>query len=126
MLWPVSPMAVRIECSRVVKRFGAVTVLDHLDWTVEAGAVIGLLGGSGAGKTTLLRVVAGLERCTSGRVELRSSEGDRRKSGTAVGMLDGNAVIVLIATVCFLPLPVSLTVGLHHPDARLSVGAVGR
>jgi ABC-type multidrug transport system ATPase subunit len=55
-------MTVRIACSRVVKRFGAVTVLDHLDWTVEPGAVVGLLGGSGAGKTTLLRVIAGLER----------------------------------------------------------------
>jgi ABC-type Fe3+/spermidine/putrescine transport system ATPase subunit len=86
-------MAVRIECSQVVKRFGGVTVLDHLDWTVEPGSVVGLLGGSGAGKTTLLRVIAGLERCTAGRVELRPSEPGQRKSEPSVGMVFQNLAL---------------------------------
>lgn len=93
LLWPASPMAVRIECSDVVKRFGTVIVLDHVDWTVEAGAVVGLLGGSGAGKTTLLRVIAGLERCTSGRVELHPSDGGEGKSSPAVGMVFQNLAL---------------------------------
>ena len=86
-------MAVRIECSDVMKRFGTVTVLDHLDWTVEAGAVVGLLGGSGAGKTTLLRVIAGLEQCTSGRVELHPSDGVRKDLAPAVGMVFQNLAL---------------------------------
>ena len=93
MLWPASPMAVRIQCSDVVKRFGTVAVLDHLDWTVEPGAVIGLLGGSGAGKTTLLRVIAGLEQCTSGQVKLHRSDGGGGKSGPAVGMVFQNLAL---------------------------------
>lgn len=93
MLWPVNPMAVRIECSDVVKRFGTATVLDHVDWTVEAGAVVGLLGGSGAGKTTLLRVIAGLEQCTSGRVELHPLDGVREDLPPAVGMVFQNLAL---------------------------------
>lgn len=86
-------MAIRVQCCDIVKRFGTRTVLDHLDWTIEAGDVVGLLGGSGVGKTTLLRVIAGLERCTSGRVEFRSSGGDDRSSSPAVGMVFQNLAL---------------------------------
>jgi ABC transporter DrrB family efflux protein len=51
----------------VVVRGGA-TVLDRLSFTVPAGSVTGLLGPSGSGKTTLLRVIAGVQRITSGTV----------------------------------------------------------
>ncbi len=86
-------MPVRVECSELVKRFGPVTVLDRLDWTVEPGSVVGLLGGSGAGKTTLLRVIAGLEPCDAGRVAFGVSgraDGDRRPR---VGMVFQNLAL---------------------------------
>jgi ABC-2 type transport system ATP-binding protein len=51
----------------VVVRGGG-TVLDRLSFTVPAGSVTGLLGPSGSGKTTLLRVIAGVQRITSGTV----------------------------------------------------------
>jgi ABC-type multidrug transport system ATPase subunit len=43
-----------------VRRFGAVTAIDHLDLEVAAGEVVGLLGHNGAGKTTTVRLFAGL------------------------------------------------------------------
>ncbi len=43
----------------VVKRFGAVTAVDHVDLTVADGELFTLLGPSGCGKTTLLRLLAG-------------------------------------------------------------------
>jgi ABC-2 type transport system ATP-binding protein len=43
-----------------VRRFGAVTAIDHLDLEVARGEVVGLLGHNGAGKTTTVRLFAGL------------------------------------------------------------------
>jgi putative spermidine/putrescine transport system ATP-binding protein len=54
----------------VVKTYGAVRALDHLDLTIESGELVSLLGPSGCGKTTALRSVAGFERPDAGRVLL--------------------------------------------------------
>jgi ABC-2 type transport system ATP-binding protein len=55
-----------IEIRDLAKRFGSVTVVDELSFTVEGGTVTGFLGPNGAGKTTTLRVLLGLVRPTSG------------------------------------------------------------
>ena len=54
----------------LVKRFGAVCAVDHVNLSVEQGEVRGLLGPNGAGKTTLLRLLFGLVRPDEGSVEL--------------------------------------------------------
>jgi putative spermidine/putrescine transport system ATP-binding protein len=54
----------------VVKTYGAVRALDHLDLTIQSGELVSLLGPSGCGKTTALRSVAGFERPDSGRILL--------------------------------------------------------
>lgn len=46
------------------------TVLDNIHFTVEAGATLSIVGPSGSGKTTLLGLCAGLDRASSGTVEL--------------------------------------------------------
>ncbi|MDX2495159.1 MAG: ATP-binding cassette domain-containing protein, partial [Desulfuromusa sp.] len=45
----------------IVKRFGNVTAVDHVDIDIPEGSLVSLLGPSGCGKTTLLRMLAGLE-----------------------------------------------------------------
>lgn len=52
----------------LTKRFGANTVVDDLDLTVEDGEFVVLLGPSGCGKTTTLRCLAGLERPEDGAI----------------------------------------------------------
>lgn len=44
----------------LTKRFGARTVVDHVDLTVQAGRICGFLGPNGSGKTTTLRMICGL------------------------------------------------------------------
>ena len=52
------------------KRFGDVTAVEDLSFSVEQGQVCGLLGPNGAGKTTTLRVLMGLELATRGSAQL--------------------------------------------------------
>jgi ABC-2 type transport system ATP-binding protein len=54
----------------VARRYGEVLAVDDVSLRVRPGEVLGLLGANGAGKTTFIRLLLGLERPTSGRVEL--------------------------------------------------------
>ena len=53
------------------------TVLDNIRFSVEAGATLSIVGPSGSGKTTLLGLCAGLDRASSGTVELNNIALDR-------------------------------------------------
>jgi ABC-2 type transport system ATP-binding protein len=59
-----------IATSGLVKTFGPTRALDGLDLVVEAGEVHGFLGPNGSGKSTTIRVLLGLLRADSGRVEV--------------------------------------------------------
>jgi len=57
-----------IEVKNLVKRFGMVTVCDHINLDIPSGELVALLGPSGSGKTSLLRIIAGLEQADEGAV----------------------------------------------------------
>ncbi|WBB67831.1 sulfate ABC transporter ATP-binding protein [Micromonospora sp. WMMD812] len=59
-----------IEIANVGKRFGGFVALDDVSVSIPSGQLTALLGPSGGGKSTLLRIVAGLERADTGRVEI--------------------------------------------------------
>ena len=59
-----------VEARGLVKRYGAITAVDHVDLTVEPGDVYGFLGPNGAGKTTTLRILLGLIRPNGGEARL--------------------------------------------------------
>ncbi|EFC85378.1 ATP-binding cassette domain-containing protein [Parafrankia sp. EUN1f] len=55
-----------INVNGLRKRFGAVTALDGMTFTVPAGQVTGFVGPNGAGKSTTMRVILGLDTADSG------------------------------------------------------------
>jgi ABC-2 type transport system ATP-binding protein len=59
-------VAAAIETAGLTKRYGAVTAVDDLSFSVREGAVTGFLGPNGAGKTTTLRMILALARPTAG------------------------------------------------------------
>ncbi len=67
-----------IEVCNIRKRFGDVTALDDLSFSVAPGELFFLLGPSGCGKTTMLRILAGLETPDSGTVRFDGEDVARR------------------------------------------------
>jgi len=59
---------------KVHKRFGALVVLDDVDFAIGAGEAVGIVGPNGAGKTTLLSVLSGAQQPTSGMVRFRGAD----------------------------------------------------
>jgi multiple sugar transport system ATP-binding protein len=57
-----------VATSEIRKQFGAVAAVDGISLAVKDGEFLVLLGPSGCGKTTFLRIVAGLEKPTSGTI----------------------------------------------------------
>jgi lipooligosaccharide transport system ATP-binding protein len=62
--------AAAIELRAVVKRFGALTAVDHLDLTVPNGICLGLLGPNGAGKSTTMRMLTAQAIATEGSISV--------------------------------------------------------
>jgi branched-chain amino acid transport system ATP-binding protein len=60
-----------LACHDLVKRFGGITAVDHVDLEVRQGEIVGLIGHNGAGKTTLMDCVSGFLPVDGGRVILR-------------------------------------------------------
>lgn len=68
----------RLRCRQLTRVLDSgesqLTVLDDVDFAIEAGEFTAILGPSGSGKSTLLGLLAGLDRPTSGGVELDGEE----------------------------------------------------
>jgi len=63
-----------IEVSNLTKRYGKVTAIDGVSFTVNDGDIIGLLGPNGAGKSTTLRILAGYIAPGGGEVSVGGAD----------------------------------------------------
>ncbi len=79
--------ALPVRARGLLKRYGELIAVDHIDLNVHAGDVYGFLGPNGAGKTTTLRMALGLITPSAGAVELFGRdpmrEGARALQGVA-------------------------------------------
>ena len=57
-----------VKFENITKKFNETVAVDNISCNFEAGTLTTLLGPSGCGKTTSLRIIAGLERATSGKI----------------------------------------------------------
>lgn len=64
----------QIVLENITKKFADLQVLNNINLTIEKGEFAAIVGPSGCGKSTILRMIAGLDRPTSGRVSANGSE----------------------------------------------------
>jgi len=114
--------ALRVE--NVSLHYGAVRALDDVSFDVARGSILCLLGASGSGKSSALRLIAGLERPTSGRITIqdqvvaadgRHVEPERRH----VGM-----VFQDFALFPHLTVKANVAFGIRHTDRTQADGTV--
>src|SRR5664279_3723671 len=71
---PAQPVAAALTATDITIRFGGLTAVDKVSFTIPEGGVVSLIGPNGAGKTTFFNVLTGLYAPTSGRVKLGSRD----------------------------------------------------
>lgn len=57
-----------IQVTDLTKQYGKITAVDHINFTIDDGEVVGFLGPNGAGKTTTMNMICGYISSTSGEV----------------------------------------------------------
>ncbi len=87
-----------LQAQQIVKRFGAFTALDKVDFDVVPGEIHALLGENGAGKSTLMNILSGLLRPTEGEIRVSdtpvrfASPSDAERQG--IGMVHQHFLLV--------------------------------
>jgi ABC-2 type transport system ATP-binding protein len=63
-----------VEVKNLTKRYGNVTVVDDISFTVDSGEILGFLGPNGAGKSTTMNMITGYISSSSGTVTVNGAE----------------------------------------------------
>ena len=81
-------MAELITVNKIVKRFDSKCVLKNLDFKVNKGDIVAIIGASGSGKSTLVRCIAGLEPIQNGEIFIKGEKLLKGKSTAgSIGMV---------------------------------------
>lgn len=57
-----------LETRQLTKWFGELTAVDHIDFEITSGEIVGIIGPNGAGKTTFVNLLTGVLEATGGEV----------------------------------------------------------
>ncbi len=91
-----------VETRDLVKRFGSLTAVDHISFSVKRGEVVGFLGPNGAGKSTAMKIISGFMEPTSGQawIDGHDSHADPIAARRCLGYLPEGAPAYGDMTVC--------------------------
>ncbi len=104
MCRPMTQTAVLLENITLTlpSRAGNVEILRGVDLSVNAGEAIGIVGPSGSGKTSLLMLIAGLERATSGTLEVAGTS-LKNKNEDALAAFRRDAIGIIFQSFHLIP-----------------------
>ena len=93
----------QVELRGITKRFGPVTALNQVDFTLNDGEIHALLGENGAGKTTLMKVLYGMHQPDEGEIRIGGQAKTFKNSTDAIaqgiGMVHQHFMLVPVLTV---------------------------
>ncbi len=122
-----------LQADQLTIQFGGLVAVDHVDLTIERGAIASVIGPNGAGKTTFFNMIAGIYRPTAGRILFNGAViaqgGSRFRSGlrpdqvTKVGIARTFQNIRLFANMSALE---NVLIGMHCRMSATALGAMIR
>jgi ABC-2 type transport system ATP-binding protein len=90
-----------LTTAELTKRYGTLTAVDHISFSVKSGEIVGLLGPNGAGKTTTINMVLGILQPTEGSITILGK--DMRKFRSEISRRTNFAAV-------YAHMPANLTV----------------
>ena len=76
-----------IEIQKLSKSFGEQKVLDKIDFNLESGEIVGLIGPSGSGKSTLIKTMLGMEKADEGEALILDYKMPKREILSNIGYM---------------------------------------
>ena len=76
-----------IEIEKLSKSFGEQKVLDKIDFKLESGEIVGLIGPSGSGKSTLIKTMLGMEKADEGEALVLDYKMTKREILSNIGYM---------------------------------------
>ncbi len=64
-----------LEMKNIVKKYGDFIAVDNVNFSMQKGEIVAIIGPSGSGKSTLLRCINGLNSVTSGEIDFKGTTG---------------------------------------------------
>ena len=76
-----------IQINSLSKSFGEQKVLDNIDFNLEKGEIVGLIGPSGSGKSTLIKTMLGMEKADKGAALVLDNKMPKREILSNIGYM---------------------------------------
>ena len=76
-----------IQINSLSKSFGEQKVLDNIDFNLEKGEIVGLIGPSGSGKSTLIKTMLGMEKADKGKALVLDNKMPKREILSNIGYM---------------------------------------
>ena len=102
-----------LETKGIVKDFGGLRALDHVDLVLYPGEVLGLVGENAAGKSTLIKIITGIYSKTAGEIYFEGEKTDIKERGDSI-RLGIEAIYQDLGLVEMMNVPENLFLGKEH------------
>ena len=98
-----------LSLNKINKQIKDKIILKDISFTLEEGEILGLLGPNGAGKTSMMKIISGLSRANSGKLDILGIDADKERTKIKYQLVLSCRIIIwkenfLLKKLCYIML----------------------